>query len=174
MKLAAIKFMQRVILVQTRGVTDPRVSHSTYTLRNRCSDAICPLPSAPEQERPQLVHGSLRPSFHSCSYARSRGSQATGRHSDHTVHQLVRDRVIFAATCVLMFVCRNPDILSAVINSWSQLVKLRPALVELVVSSLASWTPAALAGLPATHIKSVEKAVRILLMHISRYASTHL
>lgn len=65
--------------------------------------------------------------------------------------------------------CRNPDLVTAIINSWSQLVKLRPALVELVISSLSSWTPASLAGLPATHVKSVEKAVRILLMHISRH-----
>jgi symplekin len=63
---------------------------------------------------------------------------------------------------------RNPELLSAILHSWSNLVKQRPALVQLVVSSLSSWTPAALSGLPASSVKSVEKAVRILLIHISR------
>lgn len=63
---------------------------------------------------------------------------------------------------------RNVDMLTGVLNSWSQLPKLRPTLAPVVVSTLASWTPAALAGLPASSIKSVEKAVRILLIHLSR------
>jgi len=49
------------------------------------------------------------------------------------------------------------------------LVKLRPAILPLVVGALKQWTPAALNGLPASNIKSVEKTIRILLMHISRY-----
>ncbi|KAG5652625.1 hypothetical protein H0H81_004354 [Sphagnurus paluster] len=54
------------------------------------------------------------------------------------------------------------------INSWATLTKLRPAMVPLVVSALKQWTPAALVGLPASSIKSVEKAVRILMLHLSR------
>lgn len=65
---------------------------------------------------------------------------------------------------------RNVDLLSAILNSWSNLIKLRSNLVQLVVSTLASWTPAALAGQSYNSIKSVEKAVRILLNHILRYA----
>jgi len=65
---------------------------------------------------------------------------------------------------------RNPDVLSAILNSWSNLVKLRPPLVQIVVSALTSWHPTTLAGagLPYASIKSVEKSVRILLLHISR------
>jgi len=63
---------------------------------------------------------------------------------------------------------RNPDLVSATINSWASLVKLRPGLVQLVVSALTTWTPTTLAGLPSSSIKSVEKAVRILLVHILR------
>jgi symplekin len=63
---------------------------------------------------------------------------------------------------------RNPDLISAILNSWSNLVKLRPGFVQIVVSSLTLWTPAPLLGLPFTSIKSVEKSVRILLTHISR------
>ena len=65
---------------------------------------------------------------------------------------------------------RNPDLISAILNSWSSLVKLRPGFVQIVVSSLTLWTPAPLVGLPFTSIRSVEKSVRILLTHISRCA----
>lgn len=57
---------------------------------------------------------------------------------------------------------------SAVINSWSSLAKQRPSQTHLIVSALSSWTPNALSGLPASSIKSVEKGVRILLVHLSR------
>jgi symplekin len=49
------------------------------------------------------------------------------------------------------------------------LTKLRPAMLPLVVTTLKQWTPAALAGLPAASVKSVEKSVRILLQHLARY-----
>lgn len=64
---------------------------------------------------------------------------------------------------------RNVDILSAMLNSWATLVKLRPPLVPLVITTLKQWSPAALAGLPSSSVKSVEKAVRILLTHILRW-----
>jgi len=65
---------------------------------------------------------------------------------------------------------RNPDLISAILNSWSNLVKLRPGFVQIVVSSLTLWTPAPILGLPFISIRSVEKSVRILLTHISRCA----
>ncbi|KZS99909.1 uncharacterized protein LAESUDRAFT_718436 [Laetiporus sulphureus 93-53] len=57
------------------------------------------------------------------------------------------------------------DRLSAIINSWIALVKLRLALVEVVVPTcppLQSGTPAKLACQSASAIKSVEKDVHIL------------
>ena len=63
---------------------------------------------------------------------------------------------------------RDVDLLSAMLNSWATLVKQRPSTLPYVVTALRAWTPAALTGLPASSIKSVEKAVRILLAHISR------
>lgn len=63
---------------------------------------------------------------------------------------------------------RSPDIVSAIINSWVTLAKQRPSQTHIVISALASWTPAALIGSSYSTIKSVEKAIRILLVHISR------
>ncbi|KAF7972766.1 hypothetical protein HWV62_17146 [Athelia sp. TMB] len=128
-KLSAVKFMQRLILVETRGVSDPR-------LQNKNDPNISFIPA----DHPFLSAAAM---------------EAEGlKLIEHVITTLYQGR--------------NPDILSAILNSWATLVKQRPAMVQLVVSTLTSWTPAALAGLSASSIKSVEKGVRILLVHISR------
>ncbi|KAH7927832.1 hypothetical protein BV22DRAFT_1031314 [Leucogyrophana mollusca] len=128
-KLSSVKFMQRVILVQTRGISDPR-------LQNKNDPNISAVPA----DHPFISSQAL---------------EAEGMK-------------LLEGVITMLYTNQNPDILSAITNSWSNLIKLRPSMVQLVVSSLASWTPAALAGLPASSIKSVEKGVRILLIHISR------
>ncbi|KAL4063109.1 Symplekin tight junction protein C terminal-domain-containing protein [Scleroderma yunnanense] len=128
-KLSAVKFMQKVILVQTRGVSDPRLQN---------------------KNDPNIANVSADHPFISASPLEAEGMK------------------LLESVITMLYTSQNPDILTAIINSWSTLVKQRPALVHLVVSSLASWTPAALAALPASAIKSVEKSIRILLVHISR------
>ena len=63
----------------------------------------------------------------------------------------------------------DPDLFSSIINSWATLIKRRPALLEFVVHTLIQWTPAKFEGTSASVVRSVEKSVRILLTHISRY-----
>jgi symplekin len=128
-KVSAIKFMQRVIIVQTRGISDPR-------LQNKNDPNISNVPV----DHPFLPGPAL---------------EAEGMK-------------LLESVITMLYTSQNPELLSAILHSWSNLVKQRPALVQLVVSSLSSWTPAALSGLPASSVKSVEKAVRILLIHISR------
>jgi hypothetical protein len=55
------------------------------------------------------------------------------------------------------------------LNSWATLVRLRPSVLQTLLSALRPWTPAALENLSPSNIKSVEKAVRILLVHINRF-----
>ncbi|KZP11483.1 hypothetical protein FIBSPDRAFT_800184 [Athelia psychrophila] len=129
MKLSAVKFMQRLILVETRGVSDPR-------LQNKNDPNLSFIPA----DHPFLSAAAL---------------EAEGiKLIEHVITTLYQGR--------------SPDILSAILNSWASLVKQRTNMVQLVVSTLTSWTPAGLAGLPASSIKSVEKGIRILLVHISR------
>ncbi|KAG1907771.1 Symplekin tight junction protein C terminal-domain-containing protein [Suillus fuscotomentosus] len=128
-KVSAVKFMQRVIIVQTRGISDPR-------LQNKNDPNISNVPV----DHPFLPGPTL---------------EAEGMK-------------LLESVITMLYTSQNPELLSAILHSWSNLVKQRPALVQLVVSSLSSWTPAALSGLPAQSVKSVEKAVRILLIHISR------
>ncbi|PCH44216.1 hypothetical protein WOLCODRAFT_138834 [Wolfiporia cocos MD-104 SS10] len=128
-KLAAVKFMQRVILVQTRGISDPRLQN-----KNDPNVSMCP------NDHP----------FMSVATLETEGLK------------------LLEGVITIIYTSRNPDMLSAILNSWATLIKSRPALVELVVSTLTQWTPAKLEGLSYSSIKSVEKAVRILLLHISR------
>ncbi|KAG6891200.1 hypothetical protein C0995_008452 [Termitomyces sp. Mi166 len=117
-KLAAIKFVQKVILVQTRGVSDPRLQN-----KNDPNLASCP--------------------------------------ADHPFIN------------VAQLDSEGKKLLEAVFNTFytSQRVVLRPSVTPLVVTALKQWTPAALTNLPASSVKSVEKSLRILMIHISRIPS---
>lgn len=59
--------------------------------------------------------------------------------------------------------------LTALLNSWAALVKQRPVILQILVPALRSWTPVALEKLSTFAVKSVEKALRILLVHINRW-----
>ncbi|KAH9846038.1 Symplekin tight junction protein C terminal-domain-containing protein [Lenzites betulinus] len=128
-RLAALKFMQRVVLVQTRGINDPRLQN-----KDDPNIALCPTDhpfisvQALETEGMKLLEGIVK----------------------------------------LLYTSDNPGVLSAIMNSWANLVKRRPGLVELVVSSIMHWSPTQLKSSPYSDVRSVEKSVRILLIHISR------
>ncbi|KAF7294404.1 hypothetical protein MKEN_01432800 [Mycena kentingensis (nom. inval.)] len=126
-RLTAIKFVQRVILVQTRGISDPRLQN-----RNDPNISFCPV------DHPFIAAAAL---------------EAEGQ------QQLEK---IF----VMLYKNTNPDLLTASLNSLVNLTKVRPALVPLVLAALQQWTPetSAIGGLSFSNIKSVEKAMRILLV----------
>ncbi|KAI0766933.1 Symplekin tight junction protein C terminal-domain-containing protein [Trametes elegans] len=128
-RLAAVKFMQRVILVQTRGVSDPRLQN-----KDDPNLAMCPT------DHP---------------FISVQGLETEGMK-------------LLEAVVRLLYTTNNPDVLSAIFNSWANLVKKRPALAELVISTLTQWSPSRLEGQPYLVVRSVEKTVRILLNHISR------
>lgn len=72
----------------------------------------------------------------------------------------------------VLYTSQDADLLSALLNSWANLAKLRPATFSFIINTLRPWTPSALASLPAHTVKSVEKSVRILLVHLSRLPSS--
>ncbi|KAJ7504498.1 Symplekin tight junction protein C terminal-domain-containing protein [Mycena galericulata] len=133
-RFSSIKFLQRVILVQTRGISDPRLQN-----KNDPNISFCPA------DHPFISVPKL---------------EAEGQK-------------LLEAVIALLYTSQNTDLLTAMLNSWATLTKLRPAVVPTVVAALRGWTPesSAINGLPASSVKSVEKAVRILLMHISRVPS---
>ncbi|KAF4593990.1 hypothetical protein EYR40_008788 [Pleurotus pulmonarius] len=128
-RLSAMKFMQRVILVQTRGVSDPRLQNKNDPNISFCP-ADHPFLSVPtlEQEGQRLYEGIV---------------------------------TIFLSS-------QNVDLLTAVLNSWLNFVKLRPLHAPKVIATIKQWSPDTLKGQSASSVKSVEKAIRIFLIHISR------
>ncbi|KAJ4473814.1 Symplekin tight junction protein C terminal-domain-containing protein [Lentinula aciculospora] len=134
-RISALKFMQRVILVQIpQGVSDPRLQN-----KNDPNLSFCP-----------------------------------ANHPFISVTQLEAEGQLLLKTVIeILYSTQNVDLLSALLNSWATLVKTRPNMMHLVVAALKQWTPAAFTGLSASTIKSAEKAVRILLIHISRIPSAN-
>ncbi|KIO25859.1 hypothetical protein M407DRAFT_24815 [Tulasnella calospora MUT 4182] len=130
--IAALKVMQRVILVQSRGVSDPRLQNRADT-----SLALCP-PDHP---------------FINASQLETEGAA------------LLQQMLSF------LFKHQNPEILSAIINCLVTFVKQRSSMIGAIVTTLGQWTPTHLQPtLSASQIKSVEKAIRAVLMHILRHA----
>ncbi|KAJ7180551.1 Symplekin tight junction protein C terminal-domain-containing protein [Mycena filopes] len=130
-RFSSIKFLQRAILVQTRGISDPRLQN-----KNDPNIAFCPA-GHPFISVPQL--------------------EAEGQK-------------LLEAVVALLYTSQNKDLITAMLNSWANLTKLRPAVVPTVLAALHGWQPelSAIKGLSASSVKSVEKAIRILLVHISR------
>lgn len=129
-RLSAMKFVQRVILVQTRGVQDPRLQKP-----NDPNISFCPV------DHPFISAARLE-----------------------TEGQKLLEGLI-----ATLFSSQDVDLLTALLNSWAALVKQRPAILQNLIPALRSWTPSALEKLPAFSVKSVEKAFRILLVHINRF-----
>ncbi|KAI5476147.1 hypothetical protein MNV49_000365 [Pseudohyphozyma bogoriensis] len=67
-----------------------------------------------------------------------------------------------------LFTSSSPDLVSAAVLALTGLVKMRPQLVQLIVTALVNWSPAALVavGRESSEIKSTEKTVRIALNHL--------
>jgi symplekin len=65
-----------------------------------------------------------------------------------------------------LYTSRSPDVVSALAATSANLVKVRSAFANLVITALTNWTPAALSGLNNVHVRSVEKTVRASLTHL--------
>ncbi|KAJ7066730.1 Symplekin tight junction protein C terminal-domain-containing protein [Mycena amicta] len=130
-RLTAIKFVQRVILLQTRGISDPRLQN---------------------KHDPSIAFCSADHPFISATSLEAEGQQ------------------LLEAVFLLLYKSPNPDLLTAIFNSLANLAKLRPTVVPVILQALRQWTPesSALSGLSASNIKSVEKALRIFLVHTMR------
>ncbi|KAJ7355393.1 Symplekin tight junction protein C terminal-domain-containing protein [Mycena albidolilacea] len=130
-RLSSIKFVQRVVLLQTRGISDPRLQN-----KNDPNISSCP----------------ANHPFISAVKLEAEGQQ------------------LLEAVIGLLYTSQNTDLITAMLNSWANLTKLRPAVVPAILAAVRAWSPetSAINTLPASSIKSVEKAVRILLHHISR------
>ncbi|UZJ52231.1 hypothetical protein CBS101457_001551 [Exobasidium rhododendri] len=65
----------------------------------------------------------------------------------------------------VIFTSSSPDMVMASMNSLATLAKFRQSLSPIVFEALISWTPAALASVSYTLVRSVEKTLRLLYLH---------
>ncbi|CAE6440409.1 unnamed protein product [Rhizoctonia solani] len=145
-RLSAIKFMQRAILVQTRGVNDPRVVQYQYISPLQYIDVLVQLQNKAD---PNL---SMCPSDHPFI-----SLQALETESQELLKKVV----------MILYTSSNPDILSALVNTLAALFKMRPALAGVIIQAVLTWTPqVAMSGQSPMSVRSVEKSIKILLHHI--------
>ncbi|PWN29078.1 hypothetical protein BDZ90DRAFT_238127 [Jaminaea rosea] len=79
---------------------------------------------------------------------------------------------LLTSVVTLVFTSGNCDLIMACLNTLSLLAKARPPLSKIVIEALVSWTPAALAGQPYTHIRNAEKTLRLVFAHFERHNLT--
>ncbi|KAI4517175.1 hypothetical protein K525DRAFT_281044 [Schizophyllum commune Loenen D] len=137
-RLAAIKFAQRTVILQSRGTS----SNAPADPRRRQQQAASADPSDAS-----LV---LCPTNHPFISA-PKLEQEGARMAEFLLGMLFQTRDVATFT--------------ALVNSYAGLVKLRPGSVHTVVSALKAWTPASLQDASAGAIKSAEKNPAYAALH---------
>jgi symplekin len=174
-RICCIKFLQRVVLVQTPGVVDPRVGDT------------------PGQMPTRHAHVSQRPDHSDISLAllqrdhavipyaslEAEGHGLLDRLLDiiHGDHRLDRP-----SRYALAHLTGHSDglVITATLNSLGMLIHRRPIAANKILSSLFKFNPLKLANAPMTPknkviIKSIERTTRALMMNImKRYAQPSL
>lgn len=86
------------------------------------------------------------------------------------VTQLYSAEYVHSSFVGITLINSDPAVLHAIINILPALCKARPTIAPLVVSSMTSWTPAAMqgAGRPAMQIRAVDKTLRTVMVHLHK------
>ena len=116
---------------------------------------------------------------------RLQAKAASGMASDPNIAMITRDsplsiteledeaNLLRTQLVTQMYASDNPAVLQPLFNTLPLLCKSRPTLAALLVSSMTSWSPAALeaSGKPAMQIRAVEKTLRLAMSHVVRHPS---
>jgi len=170
-RICCIKFLQRVVLVQTPGIVDPRVC----TMAN-----VLSAPHAHASQRPDHSDISLAlvPRDHPIIPYASLEAEGHGLldrlldiiHGDHRLDRPL-DYTLAALTR-----CSDGLVITATLNSLGMLIHRRPIAANKILTSLFKFNPLKLANSPMTPknkviVKSIERTTRALMMNImKRYA----
>lgn len=128
-RIAVAKFLQRVLLVHSKGPSDPRLHNA--------SD-------------PHLLF-------------------IPGNHPFFNIAAMEKEGITFTEQLLLSFRnARQIDLVTAIVQSFGALAKLRPDLVPFVYGVYLSWDPAQLGTETAMAIRSIYKIMRITLIHFNK------
>lgn len=165
-RICCVKFLQQVVLVQTPGVTDPRVNTTLYPMYTQPSD-----PS--QRADPNDISLSLVSRDHPLIPFASLEAEGHGLldrlldiiHGDHRL-----DRQLQTAGMPLT---ETSDglLVTATLNSLGMLIHRRPNVANKILNSVFNFNPLKLANSPMTPknkviMKSIERTTRALLVNI--------
>jgi symplekin len=163
-KAAAWKFVQKILVAGTRGASaDPRVRSPIQTMKKEADDIAT---SQRKGGGPKYQYDLVK---------QSPELQPTGRGGKHATYTAGHSAVLcrvrsFSFQQSSPLIASDPAILHAIINILPALCKARPTIAPLIVSSMTSWTPAAMqsAGRPAMQIRAVDKTLRTVMVHLHK------
>jgi len=167
-RICCIKFLQRVVLVQTPGIVDPRVGgtscqisphHAHVSQRPDHSDISLALV---QRDHPIIPYASLE----------AEGHGLLDRLLDiiHGDHRSDRSSLYVPADLTGR---SDGLVITATLNSLGMLIHRRPIAANKILSSLFKFNPLKLANAPMTPknkvlIKSIERTTRALMMNIMK------
>ncbi|MBW0483606.1 hypothetical protein O181_023321 [Austropuccinia psidii MF-1] len=151
LKLAAIKFVQRVIQVGTRGILDPRKRNDDPSIV-MCGGINSNNNSSNHSLNSSNHHPYLKP-----------------KELEQEANNLLEESI------KLLFQSKTPELVSAIIFSLGTLVRLRPNLSNLILSALTSYNPTSspliTRSISVLQLKGIEKSLRITLSNLDRISS---
>jgi len=165
-RICCVKFLQQVVLVQTPGVTDPRVNTTLYPMYTQPSDPSQRADpndislSLVSRDHPLIPYASLE----------AEGHGLLDRLLDiiHGDHRLDRQ----SQTAGLPLTETSDGLLvTATLNSLGMLIHRRPNVANKILNSVFNFNPLKLANSPMTPknkviMKSIERTTRALLVNI--------
>ncbi|KAE8150982.1 hypothetical protein BDV25DRAFT_171762 [Aspergillus avenaceus] len=160
-KVCCIKFVQRVVQVQTHGVTDPRVRSRKDPQATQPVDVDVDHFQRPEQNETSLA---IVPRNHPLLSLPNLEAEASGL-LDRLLSALQEDE-------------SDPLLVNATLNSLSVLVRTRQSIGNKIINAVLSFVPAKQARTPITPavrvgVKSMERTARALMVNIMRRNNNH-
>lgn len=83
-----------------------------------------------------------------------------------SAHWCSRFRARFAHRATSSY--SDVGLITAIVNTFATIVKLRPTLAPVLIQTLTGWKPDALAGLPKGDIRSVEKVIKVTMILLDK------
>ncbi|KAE8141432.1 hypothetical protein BDV38DRAFT_296926 [Aspergillus pseudotamarii] len=152
-KVCCIKFVQRVVQVQTHGLTDPRTTNDSQR---------------PEQNETSLAIVPRNHSLLSLPYLEAEASGLLDRLLSLIVPCPTNGSVVVS----------DPLLVNATLNSLAILIRTRQSIGNKIINAILSFVPARQARTPVTPavrvgVKSMERTARALMINIMKRNPSH-
>ncbi|KAB8271328.1 hypothetical protein BDV30DRAFT_228257 [Aspergillus minisclerotigenes] len=167
-KVCCIKFVQRVVQVQTHGLTDPRVRTGKKEMPAVPKGKTVDDSQRPEQNETSLAIVPKNHSILSLPYLEAEASGLLDRLLSSIVLCPTNGPVIVS----------DPLLVNATLNSLAILIRTRQSIGNKIINAILSFVPARQARTPVTPavrvgVKSMERTARALMINIMKRNPSH-